>query len=186
MLWIWYVWKIVTYPVSWRRSFQQSLLPQSSPRHHSGPHPPMGWPAQTSSLGEIASARFARSRLRPTERWHSLLKKSILPARLKKPFPEILAASKILSSSSSGLFLRIHSSSWTLSHPWTTSIVGSSIALSGLGALDGGEKRREEKKENILLAWKMSQVWTVNACKYRHEAEEALKVPCCLVELKLY
>jgi hypothetical protein len=31
----------------------------------------------------ISSARFARSRLRPTGRWHSLLKKSILPARVK-------------------------------------------------------------------------------------------------------
>ena len=50
----------------------------------------------------------------------------------------------------------------------------SAITLSirtGLGGLDGGEnhegKRREEKKENILLAWK---VRSVDACKYRYEA----------------
>jgi hypothetical protein len=62
---------------------------------------------------------------------------------------------------------------------------------AGSGRLDGGDhegKRREEKKENILLAWKVSQVRTVDACKYRHEASAMacwvrMKVGRCLVAL---
>jgi len=69
----------------------------------------------------------------------------------------------------------------------------SSITLStlraGLGCLDGGEnhegKRREKEKEDILfkfgrLAWKVSQVRTVDVCKYRYEAGQVVVVALLL------
>src|SRR5712664_2153573 len=45
-------------------------------------------------------------------------------------------------------------------------------------ALNHEGKRREEEKENILLTWKVSQVRSVDVCKYRYEAGGCC---CCLV-----
>ena len=85
---------------------------------------------------------------------HWLLKKSTSPARVKKKLPEIFALLNFSTSSSSvssfGRFCWIHLSSLSLSHSFTSSIVGFGV-LFVMGLLLGLELVVTSDDDELLV-----------------------------------